>query len=367
MCLPRLNTATVVGFVITALVPDQGRRGPALSDRFLQAAMILDRTFGYVLALTAVLLWAVFSNVAKYLFQQGLAVTDLTTIRIVIAAGVLWTVACFNPVGAFRPSALSASNPPRGAWPFLIAFGLSLWAMMFTFYQAISYLGVALGVIIQFTHPLLIILFGAAVLGERITRIAVVAVTCIMVGVILIVQVFEAGQVQVSGIGVVWGLISAVANAAYLLLGRYVQNRYQTGPSLLWGFAVAAVLAVVWGAQGSVGVGVLLGSAENLLSGIGIGVFGTLGAFALMLLATRYISPLEVGLASGFEAVFAGLLAAWWFGERLSALQLLGAALVIAGVSLTYLRGVQAKAPTQARVNPQRNARPSLAMTPWRD
>jgi drug/metabolite transporter (DMT)-like permease len=86
-----------------------------------------------------------------------------------------------------------------------------------------------------------------------------------------------------------------------------------------------------------------------------------------MLLATRYISPLEVGLASGFEAVFAGLLAAWWFGERLSTLQLLGAALVIAGVSLTYLRGVQAKAPTQARVNPQRNARPSLAMTPWRD
>jgi drug/metabolite transporter (DMT)-like permease len=330
--------------------------------------MILDRTFGYVLAITAVLLWAVFSNVAKYLFQQGLAVTDLTTIRIVIAAGVLWTVACFNPVGAFRSSALSASNPPRGAWPFLIAFGLSLWAMMFTFYQAISYLGVALGVIIQFTHPLLIILFGAAVLGERITRIAVVAVTCIMVGVILIVQVFEAGQVQVSGIGVVWGLISAVANAAYLLLGRYVQNRYQTGPSLLWGFAVAAVLAVVWrGAQGNAGVGILLGSAENLLSGIGIGVFGTLAAFVLMLLATRYISPLEVGLASGFEAVFAGLLAAWWFGERLSALQLLGAALVIAGVSLTYLRGVQAKAPTQARVNPQRNARPSLAMTPWRD
>jgi drug/metabolite transporter (DMT)-like permease len=240
--------------------------------------------------------------------------------------------------------------------------------MMFTFYQAISYLGVALGVIIQFTHPLLIILFGAAVLGERITRIAVVAVTCIMVGVILIVQVFEAGQVQVSGIGVVWGLISAVANAAYLLLGRYVQNRYQTGPSLLWGFAVAALLAVVWGAQGSMGVGVLFGSAENLLSGIGIGVFGTLGAFALMLLATRYISPLEVGLASGFEAVFAGLLAAWWFGERLSALQLLGAALVIAGVSLTYICGeCRQKPPTQARVNPQRNARPSLAMTPGRD
>jgi hypothetical protein len=52
MCLPRLSPATLVGFVITAPVPDQARRGRALSDRSLQAAMILDRTFGYVLALT---------------------------------------------------------------------------------------------------------------------------------------------------------------------------------------------------------------------------------------------------------------------------------------------------------------------------
>ena len=44
---------------------------PGVSDRSLQAAKILDRPLGYVLALTAVLLWAVFSNVAKYLFQQG--------------------------------------------------------------------------------------------------------------------------------------------------------------------------------------------------------------------------------------------------------------------------------------------------------
>jgi multidrug transporter EmrE-like cation transporter len=129
---------------------------------------------------------------------------------------------------------------------------------------------------------------------------------------------------------------------------------------------VAAVLAVVWGAQGSVGVGVLLGSAENLLSGIGIGVFGTLGAFALMLLATRYISPLEVGLASGFEAVFAGLLAAWWFGERLSALQLLGAALVIAGVSLTYICGeCRAKAPNTGTSQSPKERPPLLGNDAW--
>jgi hypothetical protein len=78
-----------------------------------------------------------------------------------------------------------------------------------------------------------------------------------------------------------------------------------------------------------------------------------------MLLATRYISPLEVGLASGLEAVFAGLLAAWWFGERLSTLQLLGAALVIGGVSLTYLRGVRAKPRALGRAGSPKGPEPS--------
>jgi drug/metabolite transporter (DMT)-like permease len=199
--------------------------GKASGPAPAQAAMILDRTLGYGLALVAVLLWAVFSNVAKHLFQQGLSATDLTTIRIVIAAGTLWIFAGLSHLGGFRPAAFPDADLPHGAVPWLITFGLSLWAMMFTFYQAISHVGVALGVILQFTHPLLIMLFGAVVLGERVSPLARLAMACIMVGVILIVQAFEADRVQVSGIGVIWGLTSAVANAAYLLLGRSVQAR----------------------------------------------------------------------------------------------------------------------------------------------
>lgn len=306
--------------------------------------MMLDRTFGFVLALSAVALWAIFSNVAKHLFLEGFSAADLTIIRIVIAAGVLWLGGYINRTWMFPPLSSLTNGQPRSAGFLLAIFGFSLWAMMFTFYEAVYHLGVALGVIIQFTHPLLIILFGVVILGERISALALLSMASIMVGVTLVVQLFETGHMQMSWIGVAWGLASAVANAAYLLLGRYVQDKYQAGPSLLWGFTVAAVLAITWAElHDGMNLSSLLNSTVNVLACLGIGIFGTLGAFALMLVATRYISPLEVGLTSSLEAVFAGLLAAWWFGENLSGLQLIGSVLIIGGVSLTCLRGVQAK------------------------
>ncbi|MFC5387174.1 DMT family transporter [Aquamicrobium segne] len=311
---------------------------------------MFGRTFGFGLALTAILLWALFSNVAKSLFQQGMGVTELTAVRITVAAALLWLVAL-----AFRPAPLRLAEAgptrrPLGDRLLLAAFGLSLWAMMFTFYKAIFHLGVALGIILQFTHPLLIILFGAIVLKERFTPSAGASVACILVGVVLLVQLFETQQVSANWTGIGWGLASAVANAAYLVVGRYVQERYRTGPSLLWGFGIATLLAIGWGAAfDPFRIDTIVGSATMLINSLGISLFGTLGAFALMLLATHYISPLEVGLTSGLEAVFAGLLAMWWFGETLSGLQLTGAALVIGGVSITYLKGVHAPSSDTAR------------------
>jgi drug/metabolite transporter (DMT)-like permease len=216
---------------------------------------------------------------------------------------------------------------------------------MFTFFQAVAHLGVALGIILQYTHPAFIILFGWIAFGRGVGWAAWVAVACVVAGVVFIVGYHPAGHPdQLAGFA--WGIASAIANAAYLILGSHVQKRFGSGPSLLYGFAVACLIAVLWSAaQGSPTLDIVLQSDGNRLAALAIGIFGTLGAFALMVLATRYISALEAGLASGLEAVFAGLIAAWWFAERLTGSQLLGAALVLGGVALSYVRGTEGEAP----------------------
>lgn len=301
-----------------------------------------SRSFGYALAMLAVSFWAVSGNLAKHLFDQGVSADDLTTVRLIVASLALWGVAW---AGRYTPLNLGvvAARPPAGSALLLGVFGLSLWAMMFTFFQAVEHLGVALGIILQFTHPALIILFSWIVLRHSTGPVALVAVGCVMLGIVLIVGLRHDGSANQS-IGFAWGLASAIANAVYLLLGSHVQKRFAPGPSLLYGFFYACIFALLWAAmQDGRTLGILVQSPGNMLGAIAIGLFGTLGAFALMVLATRYILPLEAGLTSGLEAVFAGLIAAWWFGERLALSQLLGASLVLAGVGLSYLRVADAK------------------------
>lgn len=302
-----------------------------------------SRSFGYALAILAVLFWAMSGNLAKHLFDQGVSADGLTTVRLIVAGLALWGAAW---MGRFTPFDVGvvATAPPADSVLLLGAFGLSLWAMMFTFFRAVEYLGVSLGIILQFTHPALIILFTWAILRHVTRPIALVAVACVMTGVVLIVSWRQSGPTS-QPIGFVWGLASAVANAVYLLLGSHVQKRFATGPALLYGFSYACLFALLWTSiQGGQTLDILVQSRGNVMAAGAIGLFGTLGAFALMVLATRYISPLEAGLASGLEAVFASLIAAWWFGERLSASQFLGAGLVLVGVSLSYLPSESKKA-----------------------
>jgi drug/metabolite transporter (DMT)-like permease len=71
-----------------------------------------------------------------------------------------------------------------------------------------------------------------------------------------------------------------------------------------------------------------------------LSVFATLFAFAVQTWAQRRLSPLRVGLLCTLEPVFAALWAALLLGERLTAQEGLGGALIVAGVLIGELRNL---------------------------
>ncbi len=73
-------------------------------------------------------------------------------------------------------------------------------------------------------------------------------------------------------------------------------------------------------------------------------LLGTLGPFAASTAALRFIPATVVTVVATLEPVGAALLAWWWFDESLTALQVLGFGLVLAGVVLALLaRGTPAE------------------------
>src|SRR5207253_1126078 len=65
-----------------------------------------------------------------------------------------------------------------------------------------------------------------------------------------------------------------------------------------------------------------------------LAVFATLLAFGIQTWAQKVISPVRVALISSLEPVFAALWAAVLIGERLTRRELVGGALIVAGVAV---------------------------------
>jgi drug/metabolite transporter (DMT)-like permease len=63
-----------------------------------------------------------------------------------------------------------------------------------------------------------------------------------------------------------------------------------------------------------------------------LGLLGTLVAHGLFVLALRTIRPSSAGIVATAEPVFAGLIAFFVLGDRLQPLQVVGAAVIVAGI-----------------------------------
>lgn len=267
---------------------------------------------GIGFALLAALFWGVSGAVAADAFA---AVTPAQVAEVRAFVTTLF----FVPF-AWRRGVLS----PRGGLVWFAAFGANLALVNVTFYWAIDRLGVGPGATIQFLAPIFILIWMVVVERRGVAPVvwgaAVVAVT----GVALITQAWqlEGGD----WIGVMWGLISAVAFASYLVFGEHLGRRYPSMTIVTWGFIFASVIWLVFQP---------LWLFPTDLAGIvwfelvWVGIMGTALPFLFEVSALRRASSGIVGVIATTEPVFAAAVAWVWLGQNLSGIQILGGAMVL--------------------------------------
>ena len=296
-----------------------------------------DRTrLGYAMVAIAATLFAVNGSVSKVVLDSGLSSLELAQIRATCAAlGLLGFLLVFA-----RPRL----RVGRRELLFLAAFGVVGVAMVqWLYFVAIHNLPVGVALLIEFTAPLLVALFARFVYKEQIRRRIWVAVILCIAGLGIVVEVWTG--VAFSTVGVTAALGGAFGLAAYLLMAE--RERRQRDPVSLsfYGFLFAAALwAVVqpiWEFPWSVlGENVSLqGNLEDktapvwVLVGF-IVVVGTMVTFSLLTGALRHISATRASIVATLEPVLATVVAWRWLGETFGPIQLVGGAVVLAGIFL---------------------------------
>src|SRR5436189_3426284 len=298
--------------------------------------MPLHPAVGYAMVALAATLFAINGTVSKVILGSGINSQQLTEVRCAGALVGLMLIAL-----ATRPASLPLH---RAELPLVVALGVvGLALVQWSYFYAIHRVAIGIALVVQFVGPILVALWARFVYGEDVRARIWVALVLALAGLLLVVQIWQADRPDTAGLAA--AALAAVTYAAYILLAeRGVRTRDPVSLSA-WGFFFAtvfwSVLAPWWTfPAGRAGAHVsLLGNLASdhvpvwaLMAWMV--VLGTIVPFALVVAALQRISATRVGITAMLEPVLAIAMAWAWLGESLDPVQVSGAAVTLAAVSL---------------------------------
>jgi drug/metabolite transporter (DMT)-like permease len=292
---------------------------------------------GYAMALAAASLWAINGVISKVIIESGdVPAQRLTEVRTTGAFVVL-----FLALALARPARLRVR---REELPLLLTFGvLGLAFVQWFYFEAISRLDIGVALLIQYVAPVLVALWARFVYHEPVRRRIWAALALSILGIALLVQLWEG--LTLDGLGVAAALGSAITFAVYVLSAERAVLRRDPVSLVCYGFLLASIFwAIVQPLQsfpiGRVDESVsLLGRLEDLSLPVWLlmtwmVVLGTIVPFALLAASLLHIPASRAAITAMFEPVAATVFAYAWLGESLTAAQLVGALVVLGAIVL---------------------------------
>jgi len=280
---------------------------------------------GYLYAMAAAVLWGLAGPVAKYLFGHGVNALALTQVRQTLSFVLL--------MAFFLLARRDLARIGPKDVPYLAVLGIGGLAMVqISYYSAIAKIQVAAAILLQYMAPVLILLYAAVFMKEKITRAKLLSLALAVAGCALVAGVYNVDFLKLNLSGVAWGLTSAVCFSFYTLYGQAGLRKYNA--MTLFAYASGFGSILWWIINPPHSFFATRYSALTWLAFLYITLLGTLVPFVLYFKALERIEASRVSITSTLEPVVAGVVAFIFIGEKMGFLQMVGGALVIAGIIL---------------------------------
>jgi DME family drug/metabolite transporter len=201
---------------------------------------------------------------------------------------------------------------------------------------AITNLGYAVATVLLYSSPAFVSVAAWLAFGEPLTRAKVLAIALALFGCVLAAGFEELTTVQLTAGGLLLGLVAAMAYGSFSLFGRRMAGRYTPWTVMCYGFGFGslALLPFQFGRPlpGPV-------PAESWLWFAALVVISTVLPFSVYLMALRRLPASVASILASSEVVFGAVVGLLVYDEQLRLWQVLGAALVLAGVVLIARSG----------------------------
>lgn len=210
---------------------------------------------------------------------------------------------------------------------------LGMMPSQLTYFLAIRYSNAATATVLQFLSPFVIIVALSLMTRKLPTHIQFVSLLLALFGTFLVVTGGNWNTMTLSLLGVLWGLASAGAAAAYTVLPVRLIKKYDPALVVGWSMLLGSIPFLP----------VMFISAPAHLSFIGIlvlsciVVIGTVGSYTLYLTSIRYIPTISVGMIASIQPLTTAVISVIFLGTRLSGFAIFGGVMILFATCLQSL------------------------------
>jgi drug/metabolite transporter, DME family len=307
----------------------------------------LERLEGYAFIAGAALFWGISASLGRAVFTGRLPGTfgTLKPIAPLILAQSRSTIALLllAPV-LFASRGKTVGIRSRRDTLLCLAMGIfGVAASNYFYYLAIQKTNVATAIVLQYTAPILVLLYMVARGFQRATSRRVVSVILSVIGCAMAIGIIGPGKFKGDALGIAAAMTAAVSFAYYNIAAAGLLQRYDRWRVLLYALAGAAIFWIIVNPPWVIARAHY--TAGHWIFMVIFSITSILLPYSFYFGGLRHLDATRAVVTSCLEPVFSIVIAAIFLGELVGPVQMAGMAVVLASTVLVQLPERQGSAP----------------------
>lgn len=218
----------------------------------------------------------------------------------------------------------------------LMFSGVAIGANWICLFEAYRYTTISVATLCYYLSPVFVILVSPIFLKEKLTAVKGGCVMLSLLGMMLVVDVFNGGYGNGSGIkGVAFGIMAALLYASVVIMNKFLKEIEPIDMTVSQ-LGIASVVLLPYILLTGSGSKVTINGSTLLLLLL-LGIVNTGIAYLLYFSSLKDLSGQTAALFSYIDPVTAILLSALLFQEKMSVPQVLGAVLILGSTVVSEL------------------------------
>ncbi len=278
---------------------------------------------GYILIIIASILWGTIGIFGKLSFAYEISPETLIALRLIISSATLSVVLTLFDRGSLKILKTDLL--------IFVVFGFLATAIQrVSYFYAVNLTSATVAAMLCYTYPVFVALSASFILKEKVTVRESLAIVLTFSGAALVVKAYDTSSLNVNLAGILFGLLSSLLFALYVITAKKLRNRYSSWTLTLYGDGIGALalMPII-----SLSVPQIVGYSPQLwLLIFCIAWVSSLSAYLLYSHALKYVKASKGSVLSVIEPLSATLFSALLIGEKLEGPQMMGVVLALIGV-----------------------------------